>query len=168
MNEGPRCWATPGVRDLLLLVLKTACSHPSTRVGRFTWLTVSWHLQKHYNPLIRLCKGNAGDVLLLHPHLAHSSTTNVRFGRDVRLALTKRAYWTTGMEIHLASVNTMRWLLFVDVCWCLWQCVAIWREHLIIPLSISVTFCTGPATTSDSLMPVEFPLSWAATKRTRC
>lgn len=63
---------------------------------------------------------NAGDVLLLHPHLAHSSTTNVRFGRDVRLALTKRAYWTT-----------------------------------------------GPATTSDSLMPVEFPLSWAATKRTR-
>eukprot|EP00435_Cladocopium_sp_Y103_P026456 s1982_g6.t1 len=63
---------------------------------------------------------NAGDVLLLHPHLAHSSTTNVRFGRDVRLALTKRAYWTT-----------------------------------------------GPATRAGSLMPVEFPLSWAATKRTR-
>eukprot|EP00434_Breviolum_minutum_P024010 symbB.v1.2.021187.t1/scaffold1779.1/size154953/15 len=39
---------------------------------------------------------NAGDVLLLHPHLAHSSTTNVRFGRDVRVALTKRAYWITG------------------------------------------------------------------------
>ena len=53
------------------------------------------------------CKGNAGDVLLLHPHLAHSSTTNVRFGRDVRLALTKRAYWTTGMEMNLAYLGIM-------------------------------------------------------------
>ncbi|CAJ1445636.1 unnamed protein product [Effrenium voratum] len=38
----------------------------------------------------------AGDVLLLHPHVAHSSTTNVRCGAPVRLALTKRAYWVAG------------------------------------------------------------------------
>lgn len=50
-------------------------------------------------------QGNAGDVLLLHPHLAHSSTTNVRFGRDVRAALTKRAYWITGMVSGI-------WLVF--------------------------------------------------------
>eukprot|EP00913_Durusdinium_trenchii_P030679 g28733.t1 len=48
---------------------------------------------------------NAGDVLLLHPHLAHSSTTNVRFGSDVRLALTKRAYWVTGPSSSLGGFS---------------------------------------------------------------
>ena len=47
-------------------------------------------------PESEICSA-AGDVLLLHPYLAHSSTSNVHSGSEARvsLALTKRAYWIT-------------------------------------------------------------------------
>lgn len=88
---------------------------------------------------------------MLHPHLAHSSTTNVRFGRDVRVALTKRAYWITGMVSGIWLVFEMLdvWVPLVFV-WIAWQ--------MSSPLA-------GPAETAS--VPVELPLSWAR-KRTRC
>lgn len=100
-------------------------------------------------------QGNAGDVLLLHPHLAHSSTTNVRFGRDVRVALTKRAYWITGMVSGIWVVFEMLdgWVPLVFV-WIAWQ----------NPNPVSSPLA-GPAETAS--LPVELPLSWAR-KRTRC
>lgn len=48
-------------------------------------------------------------MLLLHPHLAHSSTTNVRSGCDVRLALTKRAYWISAPSPALSCVELPPW-----------------------------------------------------------
>eukprot|EP00439_Symbiodinium_sp_Y106_P031949 s2838_g3.t2 len=51
----------------------------------------------------------AGDILLLHPHLAHSSTTNVRLGAGVRLALTKRAYWVSVPPLSSPVLWPMLW-----------------------------------------------------------
>ncbi|OLQ06090.1 hypothetical protein AK812_SmicGene10650 [Symbiodinium microadriaticum] len=51
----------------------------------------------------------AGDILLLHPHVAHSSTTNVRLGAGVRLALTKRAYWVSVPPLSSPVLWPMFW-----------------------------------------------------------
>ena len=112
--------------------------------------------------------------MLLHPHLAHSSTTNVRFGRDVRLALTKRAYWTGRDRTIFCGIldeHDPNDSFQLQVCFFLplLRTCDLTLKH-IEPSCARTSFfnllATGPAISNCS--PVELPLSWATTERTRC